>query len=582
MFKKGIFTISIDVELTWGTFDHAGYIKYKTAYEKYRAIIKSLLRLFKKYEIAATWAIVGHLFLDSCKKENGILHPDIVRPTHNWFPDDWFSCDPASDLSRNNFWYGSDIVDMIKRALPKHEIASHSFCHPVFSDEECSKQTAESDIKKCVELAEKEGIDLKSFAFPRNTPGHLDMLSKYGFIAFRGNGDVYCKIKPKILKKICLLLNDIIGSTPPVVLPNITDFGLVEIPSSMLFRFAYGKSKFIPKGIRLKKAKKGIDRAIREGKIFHLWFHPISFAWKTAEMLEEFEEILEDALKKRNKGILEILTLEKIAELSLKQKRNHHDKFDPESIVLHDKRSQNFKTDYADSLSNYYSNAFKYGRKKIETALFRFLNTLTNGSRLLDVGCGCGYYLNLIQRQGFNCSGIDLSKNMIQELKSNYPDLNVQMADARNIPFENNSFDAVISIETLRYFSERRPILKEIYRVTKPAGSIFITAAPLLSGNTYGFFNILCRVLHLKSFVSCFQSFETVRSLRKRLEQAGFRDISIQGYFFGPYFLLDKISSKASLFLMKKFEGLDNRIERNNLMSNFSNHLVAVAKKPKP
>ncbi|MDP2942084.1 MAG: hypothetical protein Q8O36_01005, partial [Candidatus Omnitrophota bacterium] len=78
MSRQGIFVISIDTELAWGTFDHGGHIKYNEAYKRYRSIVSKILELFSKYEIRATWAIVGHLFLDACTKESGRLHPDIV------------------------------------------------------------------------------------------------------------------------------------------------------------------------------------------------------------------------------------------------------------------------------------------------------------------------------------------------------------------------------------------------------------------------------------------------------------------------------------------------------------------------
>lgn len=321
MFKKGIFTISIDTELAWGSFDHGGHIKYRDAYRQTRSIITGILELFKKYEISATWAIVGHLFLDRCNKENGRLHPDIVRPKHQWFQGDWFKHDPAGDIFQYDSWYGSDIVETIKQARPRQEIASHSFCHPVFSDAGCSRETAESDIARCVSLAERAGLSLKSFVFPRNSPGHLDMLSKYGFKVFRAKDDVYCAkdVAPKIVKKMYFLLSDMIASVPPVVLPEVlSDRALVGIPSSMLFRFAHGVSKFIPKGARFKKAKKGIDRAIGESKIFHLWFHPISFAWKKQELLNELEEILAYANSRKEK--LDILTLNQIGETFL-----HHE-----------------------------------------------------------------------------------------------------------------------------------------------------------------------------------------------------------------------------------------------------------------
>lgn len=581
MLEKGIFTISIDTELAWGTFDHGGHIKYQDAYKKYRFIIAELLRLFKRYEISATWAIVGHLFLDSCKKENGKLHPDIVRPKHNWFPYDWFNCDPGTDISMDNFWYGGDIVNMIKDATPKQEIACHSFCHPIFSDVGCSEETAKSDVAKCVALAKERGVELKSFTFPRNLPGHLDILSEYGFETFRGRDAAFCNLRSDFLRKAMLLFSDMFPVAPPVVEPNlIFDNRLLEVKGSMLFRFAHGASRIIPKRTRFMKAKKGIDAAIKKKKVFHLWLHPISFAWKTSQMLDEFRDILEYASSRRNEGTLKIATLQQIGNVCFKEGDNK-DKFNPQAVVLHNKRSRTFKEDYSDDLSLYHSNAFKYGRKKIELALSDFLRNLNNGNRILDIGSGTGYFLNIMRRRGFNCVGIDLSENMIRQLKSTYPDLTVHIADARGLPFSDSTFDAVISIETLRYFSDRGSLLKEIFRVTKPEGLVFITAAPLYSSNFYGFFNTACRLLNLKSLVSCFQSFETVGSLKRRFKEMGFTDISINGYFFGPYFWLDKITPKASPFLLKRFEKLDNELAKYNFLRNFSNHLVVVARKPK-
>lgn len=580
MLKKGIFVISIDTELAWGTFDHGGHIKYKEAYKKYRFIIANILALFKKYEISATWAIVGHLFLDSCNKENRNLHPDIIRPIHHWFPYDWFKFDPGANISQDDVWYGSDIVEMISDTIPKQEVASHSFCHPVFSDVGCSRETAESDISKCVELAKARNIKLHSFTFPRNSPGHLDILSKYGFKVFRGENAMFFNIRPNLLRKGLLLLSDMLAVTPPVLTPDFALNGkLIKVKGSMLFRFAHGASKFIPKDVRLKKAKKGIDKAIKEGKIFHMWLHPISFAWDTTHMFDEFEGILEHANNQRKAGNLQILTLQKVGNTYFNLTKDN-DNYNSQAISLHNERSPLFKKDYSDDLSRYYSNAFKYGRKKIELALLSFLDNLTNGNRILDVGSGTGYFLNLMHKRQYHCVGIDLSTNMVIKSMATYPDISVQIADARRLPFLDYSFDAVVSIETMRYFSNRDLFLKELFRVIRPGGRIFITAAPLLSTNTYGIFNTLCRFLNLKALVSCFQSFETVGSFKRRLEMVGFQDISIRGYFFGPYFLLDKIQPKFSSFLMRHLEKFDDGLGRPNFLRNLSNHLVAIARKP--
>jgi ubiquinone/menaquinone biosynthesis C-methylase UbiE len=585
MYKRGIFTISIDVEMAWGTFDHNGHVKLAGAYEKYRYIISKILKLFNKYEISATWAVVGHLFLDSCHKKNGRLHPDIVRPRYRWFRDDWFRDDPGTNIGVDKFWYGSDIVNEIKLAWPPQEIASHSFSHIIFQDKGCTKEVADSDIRKCVELAKKENIKLQSFVFPRNLPGHLEILSRYGFKVFRGRDDVYSRLslRPKIIKKLYFLFGDLIGSTPPVVMPNtITVNGnkLIEIPSSMLFRFASGVSRIIPAGVRLKKARKGIDAAIRKNKIFHLWFHPISFAWKSKEMFGELEKILEYVYQKKKERVLENLTLLEAGKTYLSF-LNEKDKFNPGAVLLHNIRNEIFRNNYSENLSRYHLNAFQYGRKKILTELLKFFRNLEIDSRILDAGCGTGYHLNLMKGLGFTrCTGVDLSWRMLTQSKNLYPEIPVEMVDARRLCFPDNCFDAVISIEVLRYFFNRDLLLKEIYRVTKPGGRVFITAAPLFSANLYGLYNSLCSALNLNSYISCAQSFETVTSLKKRIEGAGFDRIDIKGYFFGPYFLLDKFIPRLSSLLMRRLERLDDLLAKNNFLRNLSNHLVVVARKP--
>src|SRR3989338_8315249 len=98
------------------------------------------------------------------------------------------------------------------------------------------------------------------------------------------------------------------------------------------------------------------------------------------------------------------------------------DKFNPQAIVLHDDRSSAFKEDYSDDLSAYCSNAFKYGRKKIEGALATFLDNLKAGSRILEVGSGTGYFLNTARQKGHICVGIDLAENMARHSRRAYPD----------------------------------------------------------------------------------------------------------------------------------------------------------------
>jgi SAM-dependent methyltransferase len=174
---------------------------------------------------------------------------------------------------------------------------------------------------------------------------------------------------------------------------------------------------------------------------------------------------------------------------------------------------------------------------------------------------------------------VDIAENMLRRSKEAYPESQLARADARSLPFADASFDGVISIETLRYFKDRAGIIREISRVTRPQGRVFITAAPLFSTNLYGIYNTLCRFFGLGRWVSCYQSFETVNSLKKLLSGQGFRQVNVRGHFFGPFYFLDKAGLRANQYLLRSFEPLDRRLSRRGSLRNFSNHLVAVAGK---
>ena len=102
--------------------------------------------------------------------------------------------------------------------------------------------------------------------------------------------------------------------------------------------------------------------------------------------------------------------------------------------------------------------------------------SLSSESSLLDIGCAKGFMLHDIAEEisGITLKGIDISEyaiaNAIEGIKPN-----IQVADARELPFEDNSFDVVISINTVHNLEkdELAIALQEIERVSK--GKSFIT-----------------------------------------------------------------------------------------------------------
>lgn len=279
--KKGTFCISIDTELLWGRRD-LDLTAFTVYAKKVRSIIKKLLNLFDKYDMPATWAIVGKLFLPP-KKENDL-------------------------------WHGKDIVLEIAKHK-NQEIACHSFSHIIFGSSDCSPKRAEEEIKNCLEIAEKNNLKLYSFVFPQNSIGHLDILKKHGFICYRGN-DPYWFRRFGPIKKFLQIIDFLFCLTPPTSKAFVDKKGLVNIPGSMFYVSRWGLRKFMPCFCWTIKAKKGIGRAIKQGKIFHLWFHPITLSGNDNDikiLLQGLEEILQYANNLRAQGLLEIKTMKEIA-----------------------------------------------------------------------------------------------------------------------------------------------------------------------------------------------------------------------------------------------------------------------------
>lgn len=97
---------------------------------------------------------------------------------------------------------------------------------------------------------------------------------------------------------------------------------------------------------------------------------------------------------------------------------------------------------------------------------------------ILDVGCGYGRTLNQLYEHGYhNLMGIDFSESMIQRGKNQYPYLNLTVKRGKNIDMEDNYCDGVILFAVLTCIiddAEQTALLKEIERVLKPNGIIYI------------------------------------------------------------------------------------------------------------
>ncbi len=177
--------------------------------------------------------------------------------------------------------------------------------------------------------------------------------------------------------------------------------------------------------------------------------------------------------------------------------------------------------------------------------------------KFLDWGAGYGQLSWLLQNRGINVIGHNIEK---REHVSSMPLLEkipmIYHSDPVKLPFENSSFDGIISCGVLEHVSNPVASLKEIHRVLKPGGYFYIFMLPQKTS--------WVEILSRWRGISVHPVRYTVKSINKLLEQHGFcaenlwkfnllpknltglpRGIKhFYGRFYKTVYLLDSIFSK--------------------------------------
>jgi SAM-dependent methyltransferase len=112
------------------------------------------------------------------------------------------------------------------------------------------------------------------------------------------------------------------------------------------------------------------------------------------------------------------------------------------------------------------------------------------GSRVLDIACGSGRTtLRIAERTGCSVTGIDIHAAAIAEARSAAEQSGLgaratfeQVDASRGLPFDDNSFDAMICIDAINHLPDRPAILRDWARVLKPGGILVFTDPIVVTG----------------------------------------------------------------------------------------------------
>jgi MPBQ/MSBQ methyltransferase len=137
---------------------------------------------------------------------------------------------------------------------------------------------------------------------------------------------------------------------------------------------------------------------------------------------------------------------------------------------------------------------------------------------ILDIACGTGATTRYLTKYYApeNITGINISEKQLQRAKVNAPGCKFLVMDATHLLFQDNSFDAVISVEAAFHFCTRRRFLSEVYRVLRPGGYLVLSDILFCLGA-----EDLAPMLHIQNWVASPAAYGGL------LRNAGFQQVRV-------------------------------------------------------
>lgn len=298
--KKGNFVISLDFEIFWGVRDVLELDDYRDNLLGVRAVIPGLLLLFEKYNIHATFATVGLLFFnDKEEMMQGLpaRKPKYTNPKISPYEGHFEKV--GKNETEDVFHFAPSLIKMIQQS--GQEIACHTFSHYYCLEAGQTIEDFREDIRAAKRIAEKRGIHLKSFVFPRNqyNEAYLKVCREEGITSFRGNEESWMyeakdQQSETTFRRAFRLMDAYMNLSGHHCheITYLENPGLYNIPASRFLRPFSHKLSWFQK-MRLRRITKSMTHAAKNGLTYHLWWHPHNFGINIRENLAFLEKVFQ-------------------------------------------------------------------------------------------------------------------------------------------------------------------------------------------------------------------------------------------------------------------------------------------------
>lgn len=304
----GRLVISLDFELMWGVRDHRSPADYGDAVMGGRKAIPEILRRFASNGIRATWATVGFVF--ARHRQEILDHAPALRPEY---------ANPASSpytfvengLGRNEaedpLHFGHSLVTRIADTEGQ-ELGTHSFSHFCCLEPGHSPEAFTADLGAARSIARANGHQLETIVFARNqmSAPYIAVAAAQGIQTYRGNPSTFA-YRPRSssenssLVRMARLLDSVVPVSGRLDYGSPSqDAGAINVPASRFLR-PFSRSLSMLFQLQTQRICREMELAARDGRIYHLWWHPHNMGRNTAENLHQLDSIIDRFVELRER-----------------------------------------------------------------------------------------------------------------------------------------------------------------------------------------------------------------------------------------------------------------------------------------
>ena len=318
----GALVISLDFELHWGVRDKRSVATYRENLLGARRAVPALLAMFREFGIRATWAVVGLLLAET--RREMLERIPARRPRYrraDLSPYDALA-EVGEDERDDPYHFASSLVRRIA-ATPGQEIGTHTFGHYYCLEDGVGADDLRDDLDAAIAITrDKVGRTPRSIAFPRNQfdDDAVAVCGALGLVAYRGNpaGWAYRARRDGDESPVRRAVR-LIDAYAPITGSHVRRPGAngtrapVDVAATRYLRPYTPRLRHL-EPLRLRRLRREMQRAARDGLVCHFWWHPHDFGRHLNENLAVLARLLTCFRDLRERAGMESLTMGEVSD----------------------------------------------------------------------------------------------------------------------------------------------------------------------------------------------------------------------------------------------------------------------------